>query len=131
MFNEITAKAIRKAFETPLMVNVNLVEAQQARRVLDRLVGYKISPLLWTRCGAAFPPGAYRPLALRLIVERERLIRAFEKKEYWTIDVDLAARKPPMLTPRLVKVNGETPEVGTQDAADSIVAQTRWRPIHR
>src|SRR5882762_8277291 len=97
MFNEITANAIRKAFETPLMVNVNLVEAQQARRV--------------------------QTVALRLIVERERLIRAFEKKEYWTLDVDLAAKKPPMLTARLAKINGETPEVGNQETADSIVAQ--------
>src|SRR6185503_18391577 len=81
MFNEITAKAIRKAFETPLMVNVNLVEAQQARRVLDRLVGYKISPLLWDKVRRGLSAGRVQTVALRLIVERERLIRAFEKKE--------------------------------------------------
>src|SRR5712671_4215812 len=86
MFNEITAKAIRKAFETPLMVNVNLVEAQQARRVLDRLVGYKISPLLWDKVRRGLSAGRVQTVALRLIVEREREIRAFEKKEYWTID---------------------------------------------
>jgi DNA topoisomerase-1 len=123
MFNEITANAIRKAFDKPLMVNVNLVEAQQARRVLDRLVGYKISPLLWDKVRRGLSAGRVQTVALRLIVERERLIRAFEKKEYWTIDVDLAAKKPPVLTARLAKVNGDTPEVGNQDTADSILAQ--------
>src|SRR5258705_3144622 len=123
MFNEITAKAIHKAFEKPMMVNVNLVEAQQARRVLDRLVGYKISRLLWDKVRRGLSAGRVQTVALRLIVERERLIRAFVKNEYWTIDVDLAAKKPPVLTARLVKINGDTPEVGNQETADSIVTQ--------
>ncbi len=122
MFNEITANAIRKAFEKPMVVNVNLVEAQQARRVLDRLVGYKISPLLWDKVRRGLSAGRVQTVALRLIVERERLIRAFEKKEYWTIDVDLAAHTPPVLTARMAKIAGDTPEVGNQQAADSIVA---------
>jgi DNA topoisomerase-1 len=121
MFNEITANAIRKAFEKPMIVNVNLVEAQQARRVLDRLVGYKISPLLWDKVRRGLSAGRVQTVALRLIVEREREIRAFQKKEYWTIDVDLAAKKPPVLTARLAKLNGETPEVGKQELADAIV----------
>src|ERR1051325_10466744 len=121
MFNEITANAIKKAFEKPLMVNVNLVEAQQARRVLDRLVGYKISPLLWDKGRRGLSAGRVQTVALRLIVEREREIRAFEKKEYWTIDVDLNAKKAPVLTARQFKLNGETPEVGNQELADSIV----------
>src|SRR5436190_19672454 len=123
MFNEITANAIRKAFEKPLMVNVNLVEAQQARRVLDRLVGYKISPLLWDKVRRGLSAGRVQTVALRLIVEREREIRAFEKKEYWTIDVDLAAKKPPMLTARLSKVNGETPQGGNPGTADPTASQ--------
>src|SRR5713101_5203757 len=123
MFNEITAKAIKLAFEKPLMVNVNLVEAQQARRVLDRLVGYKISPLLWDKVRRGLSAGRVQTVALRLIVEREREIRAFEKKEYWTIDVDLNAKKPPVLTARLAKINGETPEVGNQETASGIVTQ--------
>ena len=123
MFNEITAKAIKLAFEKPLMVNVNLVEAQQARRVLDRLVGYKISPLLWDKVRRGLSAGRVQTVALRLIVEREREIRAFQKKEYWTIDVDLNAKKPPLLTARLAKINGDTPEVGNQDAATGIVTQ--------
>ena len=97
MFNEITKNAIQKAFEKPLQVNIHLVEAQQARRVLDRLVGYKISPLLWDKVRRGLSAGRVQTVALRLIVEREREIRAFQKREYWTIDVNLAAKKPPVL----------------------------------
>ncbi len=121
MFNEITASAIKKAFEKPLAVNVNLVEAQQARRVLDRLVGYKISPLLWDKVRRGLSAGRVQTVALRLIVEREREIRAFQKQEYWTIDVSLNAKKPPVLTARLNKRNGETPQVGDEATAKSIV----------
>src|SRR5437764_3313334 len=128
MFNEITKKAIEKAFEKPGQVDANLVDAQQARRVLDRLVGYKISPLLWDKVRRGLSAGRVQTVALRLIVEREREIRAFQKKEYWTIDVDLAAKKPPVLTARLAKVNGEVTEVGNQEAADSIVAQVDGVP---
>src|SRR5437868_4058061 len=95
MFNEITSRAILAAFEKPTTVNVNLVEAQQARRILDRLVGYKISPLLWDKVRRGLSAGRVQTVALRLIVEREREIRAFQKREYWTIDVDLGAKKPP------------------------------------
>jgi DNA topoisomerase-1 len=103
MFNEITQNAIRKAFEKPGTVNINLVEAQQARRVLDRLVGYKISPLLWDKVRRGLSAGRVQTVALRLIVERERQIRAFEKREYWTIDAALNAKKPPVLKARFVK----------------------------
>ena len=95
MFNEITKKAIAKAFEKPGQVDVNLVDAQQARRVLDRLVGYKISPLLWDKVRRGLSAGRVQTVALRVIVEREREIRAFVAREYWTIDADLAAKKPP------------------------------------
>src|ERR1044072_4692452 len=128
MFNEITKNAIQKAFEHPGEVNTHLVDAQQARRVLDRLVGYKISPLLWDKVRRGLSAGRVQTVALRLIVEREREIRAFVKKEYWTIDVDLAAKKPPVLTARLAKINGETPEVANQESADSIVAQLEGAP---
>ena len=123
MFNEITKKAVEKAFEHPTQVNTHLVDAQQARRVLDRLVGYKISPLLWDKVRRGLSAGRVQTVALRLIVEREREIRAFQKKEYWTLDVDLAAKKPPVLTARLIKANDETPEVGDQAASDAIVAE--------
>src|SRR5579859_5590556 len=126
MFNEITANAIKKAFEKPGSVNLHLVDAQQARRVLDRLVGYKISPLLWDKVRRGLSAGRVQTVALRLIVEREREIRAFQKQEYWTIDVNLGAKKPPAFDARLFKraVAGgeaETPEIGNQAASDAIV----------
>src|SRR5207253_578515 len=108
MFNEITKKAVEKAFETPSQVNINLVDAQQARRVLDRLVGYKISPLLWDKVRRGLSAGRVQTVALRVVVEREREIRAFQKREYWTIDVELGAKKPPVLDARLTKANDET-----------------------
>jgi DNA topoisomerase-1 len=125
MFNEITKNAIEKAFETPLSVNLNLVEAQQARRVLDRLVGYKISPLLWDKVRRGLSAGRVQTVALRLIVEREREIRAFQKREYWTIDAHLNAKKPPLLTARFIKRNDETIEIGNEAAAANLIEQVR------
>ncbi len=121
MFNEITASAVQKAFEKPLQVNIHLVEAQQARRVLDRLVGYKISPLLWDKVRRGLSAGRVQTVALRLIVEREREIRAFIKQEYWTIDVALNAKKAPVLTARLNRRAGETPQVTNEKDATAIV----------
>src|SRR5947209_15657788 len=123
MFNEITKNAIQKAFEKPLQVNVHLVEAQQARRILDRLVGYKISPLLWDKVRRGLSAGRVQTVALRLIVEREREIRAFVKREYWTIDAALNAKKPPVLTARLFKRNDETVEIPDQAASDHLLQQ--------
>jgi DNA topoisomerase-1 len=97
------------------------VEAQQARRVLDRLVGYKISPLLWDKVRRGLSAGRVQTVALRLIVDRERLIRAFEKREYWTIDVQLNAKKAPILKAQLAKRNGENVEIATGDSAGAIV----------
>ncbi|HLG97662.1 MAG TPA: type I DNA topoisomerase [Bryobacteraceae bacterium] len=123
MFNEITAGAIRKAFEKPLSVNLNLVDAQQARRILDRLVGYKISPLLWDKVRRGLSAGRVQTVALRLIVEREREIRAFQKREYWTVDVQLNAKKPPVLTARFTKKDDQVIDIGDELAAKSIVDQ--------
>ena len=91
MFNEITQKAIRAAFEKPGVIDEHLVDAQQARRVLDRLVGYKVSPLLWDKVRRGLSAGRVQTVALRLTVEREREIRAFVPKEYWTIHALLEA----------------------------------------
>src|SRR5271154_5684899 len=96
MFNEITQKAIKAAFEKPSEVNENLVDAQQARRVLDRIVGYKVSPLLWNKVRRGLSAGRVQTVALRLIVEREQEIRAFIPKEYWTIHALLDAGTPPL-----------------------------------
>ena len=122
MFNEITKKAIEKAFETPAAVNLHLVDAQQARRVLDRLVGYKISPLLWDKVRRGLSAGRVQTVALRLIVDREREIKAFITREYWTIDAHLAAKKPPQLTAHLAKKNNENVEIPNEATAQAIVS---------
>ncbi len=121
MFNEITKKSIEKAFEKPAQVNINLVDAQQARRVLDRLVGYKISPLLWDKVRRGLSAGRVQTVAVRVIVEREREIRAFVKQEYWTLDVNLAAKKAPYFDARLFRKGDEAPEIPNQEASDALV----------
>ncbi len=123
MFNEITAGAIKKAFEKPGSVNLHLVDAQQARRVLDRLVGYKISPLLWDKVRRGLSAGRVQTVALRLIVDREREIRAFVKREYWTIDVQLNAKKPPVLTARFTKKNDEAIELPDEATTKGLLDQ--------
>jgi DNA topoisomerase-1 len=123
MFNEITKNAIQKAFQNPGMVDEKLVDAQQARRVLDRLVGYKISPLLWDKVRRGLSAGRVQTVALRVIVERESEISAFIKDEYWTIDAALTARKPPPLNAHLIKIDDQTPVLGSQAAADYTLAQ--------
>jgi len=125
MFNEITPNAVRKAFEHPMAVNSNLVEAQQARRVLDRLVGYKISPLLWDKVRRGLSAGRVQTVALRQIVEREREIRAFVKQEYWTIDVSLGAQRPPVLKARLARRNGDAAEIPDEAAATAVVTDLK------
>jgi DNA topoisomerase-1 len=89
VFNEITKKAIRKAFEDPGNINSDRVDAQQARRFLDRVVGFMVSPLLWEKVGRGLSAGRVQSVALKMIVEREREIRAFEPEEYWTVQADL------------------------------------------
>ena len=121
-FNEITKRAVQAAFEHPRSIDQNLVDAQQARRVLDRLVGYQVSPLLWDKVRRGLSAGRVQTVALRLIVEREREIRAFEKKEYWTIDAHLAASKPPAFDARFVGKGEEKIEVSNGEEAEKIRA---------
>jgi len=123
MFNEITQNAIKKAFEKPGVVNLNLVEAQWTRRILDRIVGYKISPLLWDKVRRGLSAGRVQTVALRLIVEREREIRAFQKKEYWTLDALLNAKKPPVLSAHFTKRNDDTTELPNEEAIKNLLAQ--------
>src|SRR5438477_11441107 len=90
MFNEITKKAILEAIKHPKSIDVKMVDAQRARRVLDRLVGYKISPLLWDKVRRGLSAGRVQSVALRMVVDREREIEDFSAREYWTIEADLA-----------------------------------------
>jgi DNA topoisomerase-1 len=119
-FNEITKRAVQAAFEHPRAIDQNLVDAQQARRVLDRLVGYQVSPLLWDKVRRGLSAGRVQTVALRLIVEREREIKAFEKKEYWTIDAHLAANKPPAFDARFLGRGEEKIEVPNAEEAEKI-----------
>ncbi|HWF91172.1 MAG TPA: type I DNA topoisomerase [Terriglobales bacterium] len=121
-FNEITKRAVQEAFEHPRDINRDLVDAQQARRVLDRLVGYQVSPLLWDKVRRGLSAGRVQTVALRLIVEREREIKAFEKKEYWTIDANLAAPKPPAFDARFLGKGEEKVEVANGEEAEKIRA---------
>jgi DNA topoisomerase-1 len=122
MFNEITQKAIKAAFENPTQVNENLVDAQQARRVLDRLVGYKISPILWDKVRRGLSAGRVQTVALRLIVEREQEVRAFVPKEYWTIHALLGASDPPSFEAKLIRYNGKDIEIPDQAESQRILS---------
>src|SRR5438128_2810739 len=119
-FNEITKRAVQEAFEHPRDIDRNLVDAQQARRVLDRLVGYQVSPLLWDKVRRGLSARRVQTVALRLIVEREREIKAFEKKEYWTIDAHLSAAKPPAFDARFVGKGAEKVDVRNAEEAEKI-----------
>src|SRR6202789_3495863 len=116
-FNEITPKAVRAAFEHPRAVDRNLVDAQQTRRVLDRIVGYQISPLLWDKVRRGLSAGRVQTVAVRLIVEREREIKAFVPVEYWTLDAQLTpANEKNEFTARFIGIDGEKAVVDTVDA---------------
>jgi DNA topoisomerase-1 len=119
-FNEITKRAVQEAFEHPRDIDRNLVDAQQARRVLDRLVGYQVSPLLWDKVRRGLSAGRVQTVALRLIVEREREIKAFQKQEYWTIDAHLAGPRPPAFDARFVGKGDEKVEVTNGEDAEKI-----------
>ncbi len=108
MFNEITKRAVNAAFEQPRQIDENLVDAQQARRVLDRLVGYKVSPLLCRTIGGRLSAGRVQSVALRMVVEREREIEGFVKTEYWTILANLASALPPPFDARLFRIEDKT-----------------------
>src|SRR6266704_1394756 len=108
MFNEITKRVVNEAFEHPRQIDEHLVDAQQARRVLDRLVGYKVSPLLCRTIGGRLSAGRVQSVALRMVVEREREIEAFVKTEYWTISANLAGNQPPAFDARLLKIGEQT-----------------------
>jgi DNA topoisomerase I len=116
-FNEITPKAVKAAFEHARDVDQHLVDAQQTRRVLDRIVGYQISPLLWDKVRRGLSAGRVQTVALRLIVEREEVIKAFNPVEYWTIDANLhPTPKGQEFTARFIGVDGERARVDTVDA---------------
>ncbi|HKG11744.1 MAG TPA: type I DNA topoisomerase [Pyrinomonadaceae bacterium] len=116
MFNEITKRAVQEAFKEPKQIDAHLVDAQQARRVLDRLVGYKVSPLLCRTIGGRLSAGRVQSVALRMVVEREREIERFVKTEYWTVAANLSSKLPPAFDARLVRVGELSVKVSNFDA---------------
>ncbi len=125
MFNEITKKGVLSALEHPTSINKQMVDAQQARRVLDRLVGYKISPLLWDKVRRGLSAGRVQSVALKLVCEREREIEKFVPEEYWNITARLAGPVPPEFDAKLLKRGGSNVKVGTETEADAILADLR------
>ncbi|RMH36259.1 MAG: type I DNA topoisomerase [Deltaproteobacteria bacterium] len=123
LFNEITKKGITEALQHPTELNVHKTEAQQARRVLDRLVGYQISPLLWKKVRRGLSAGRVQSVAVRIIVEREREIAAFVPEEYWTVEAECRGPQPPPFAAKVVLVDGDKAEPKTQADAEAIVAE--------
>ena len=134
VFHEITEDAIKAAFRHPRQINMDLVNAQQARRVLDRLVGYKISPLLWRNIRRGLSAGRVQSVALRMIVEREREIQNFVPQEYWTIEAELAKKKNKASSFRAkligFKDKGRKLEIQHQKEAEQIAAELRIANYH-
>lgn len=130
MFNEITKKAVQEALKHPKDLDQNLFEAQQTRRILDRLVGYQISPLLWNKVRRGLSAGRVQSVAVRVVCEREREIQAFQKVEYWSITAQLEASAPPVFPARLIrigdhKLDPEKFRVENEGAAQDLVTRLR------
>jgi DNA topoisomerase-1 len=120
VFNEITKRAIEEAFQHPGQLDERKVDAQQARRILDRLVGYKVSPILWEKVRRGLSAGRVQSVALKLICDREREIRAFVSEEYWTAVAHLEAGQPPVFPANLLKKDGKNVEIGSAEQAAAV-----------
>jgi DNA topoisomerase-1 len=125
LFNEITKKAVLEAIEHPLELDAKKYESQQARRVLDRLVGYQISPILWAKVRRGLSAGRVQSVAVRLLVEREEEIKAFRSEEYWTVEVDVEGEQPPAFAARVVKLDGDKPVLVHEGQATEILEIVR------
>jgi len=122
-FNEITKNAIQKAIKEPRKIDMNRVDAQQARRVLDRLVGYSLSPLLWKKVKKGLSAGRVQSVAVRLICDREDEIKKFVPEEFWTIDAVLKKLSNEKFKAKLLKKNGEPIKIGSEQEKDQILAE--------
>lgn len=126
MFHEITEKAVLAGMQDPEPIDLQKVDAQQARRVLDRIVGYKLSPLLWKKVCKGLSAGRVQSVAVRLICEREEEIKAFVPEEYWTVSGTYKTEDGQVLTTELVKIHGEKAAIGDGDTAARIAADLQW-----
>ncbi len=123
LFHELTKKAVNEAMASPQDLNRNKYEAQQARRMLDRLVGYQISPLLWRKVKGGLSAGRVQSVTVRIICERERAIQAFDPEEYWSITAHLENNDPPPFKAKLVKKNGGKITIPDEKTSNSILEE--------
>ena len=121
MFHEITPSAVLEAVKHPVPIDINKVNSQQMRRLLDRLAGYKISPVLHRKIGGPLSAGRVQSIALKLIVEREKEIRSFQPEEYWTIEIETEGSSPPPFRSKLEKHNGKTFKIENQEQCTEVV----------
>jgi len=129
LFNEITERAIKQALQSPGQINMKLVNAQQARRVLDRIVGYQGSQLLWTKVRRGLSMGRVQSVAVRLMCEREQEREAFRPEEYWSITALLAGANPPPFEGKLHSIDGEEASITTAEEAQKVVTAIQGKPF--
>ncbi len=123
LFNELTEKAIREAVGSPQALNRDKFESQQARRILDRLVGYELSPLLWSKVRSGLSAGRVQSVAVKMICDREREIQAFESEEYWSLTAHLEAQEPPPFQARFWKYEGRKVDLKNETQVQDLVSE--------
>lgn len=129
LFNELTGKAIRRAVSSPKSLDRDKFESQQARRILDRLVGYQISPLLWKRVKRGLSAGRVQSVAVKMICDREREIQAFDSQEYWSLTAHLKSTEPPPFEAKLSKYKGKKADLKNEEQTSKIVSEIKGLPF--
>ena len=129
MFHEITSRAVKESFRNVIELDKDKFNAQQTRRILDRLVGYRISPLLWEKIGRGLSAGRVQSIALRLICEREKEIKDFNPEEFWKLTAHLKASNPPEFQAGLAKIGGRKEKIRTGKEAESIITELKKLPF--
>ena len=127
-FNEITQRVVKESIANPRAIDQDLVDAQQARRILDRIVGYELSPLLWKKVRRGLSAGRVQSVATRLVVDRENEIRAFVPKEYWTLDAKLSLAAGGNFTARYFGKDKKI-ELGSEEMTDRVIADVQGKPF--
>ena len=129
LFNELTKKAIQEAVASPQTLNKDKFESQQARRIVDRLVGYQMSPLLWSKVKRGLSAGRVQSVAVKMICDREQEIRAFDSQEYWSLTVHLEAKERPVFKARLLKYEGKKIELKNENQTQDVISEVKGRPF--
>ena len=129
LFNELTKKAIQKAVASPKTLDMNKFESQQARRILDRLVGYQISPLLWKRVKRGLSAGRVQSVTVKMICDREREIRAFESQEYWSLTAHVNGAEPPPFEAKFFQYKGKKTDLANEEQTLGIVSEIKGLPF--